>query len=257
MEDFLTNYKKKDYDKKISYINQEYKGKSSQKDIIMRKIETSQEYENAIMQNSDVNLPEGLELNNIDDKELLEKAKDQVLKIAYNFDYKLKSKDLLTNYRFYINTAYFDRNGSDPYPLYKLEDGRVNFISELVFKAINLMNINNFDKEMLNIIIRVYRPGDVLNFHSDREIFGENIYGIVLFNSDTTRGLVLKNRKESYMLKEKSGLVWKLSGESRWKFNHGYCSYFHSQNDYVRISITFRFYQKKSQILKKAYEDED
>jgi hypothetical protein len=57
------------------------------------------------------------------------------------------------------------------------------------------------------------------------------------------------------MLTEKSGLVWKLSGESRWNFEDGYSSYFHAKEDFVRISITFRFYQSKSQILKKEYEN--
>ena len=56
-------------------------------------------------------------------------------------------------------------------------------------------------------------------------------------------------------MEEKTGLIWKLSGDSRWEYEHGYCSNFNLTNDFIRISVTFRFFQNKSHIPKKEYED--
>lgn len=255
MKKFKYNYKKNDYDRVKEQLKKKYKGRDTLKNLILRKIDTSQKYEIAI--DSFMNFsqkPDGLELDMINNTILLESAKDQIMKISTRI-IDIEKNDLITNYRFYINTPYFDRNGSDPYPLFKLGDSRVNHISDLVFEALNLMNISSFDKDLLNIIIRIYRPGDVLNFHTDRDLFGENIYGIALLNSDISRGLMLKNKKYSYMLDEKKGAVWKLSGDSRWDYEHGYCTNFHLTDDFLRISITFRFFGDKSQIPKKEYEN--
>jgi hypothetical protein len=253
MKKFSRNYKKKDYEKELSLINIGYKGKSTLKELMIRKLETSQEYDNAIDYCND-KLPEGLELKIFDNNDLLTSALDQVVKIAYELYNSQVDISRLTNYRFYIGTPYFDRNGSDPYPLFRLDDPRVNLISELVFESLKLMISESYDKELLNIIVRIYRPGDILNFHTDRDIFGENIYGLVLYNYDPSRGLVLKTKKHSYMLEESQGMIWKLAGDSRWLYSHGYSTNFNLQDDFIRISISFRFFGDKKQIPKKEFE---
>lgn len=101
--------------------------------------------------------------------------------------------------------------------------------------------------------MRIYRPGDILNFHTDREIFGDNIYDFVLYNS--SRGLMLKNKSNLFMLEEIPGMIWKLSKESRWDFSHGYCSNFNLDTKFIRISISFRFFDNSKQIPLKSYTD--
>lgn len=261
MKKFYPNYKKKEYEKQISLINIQYKGKYTLKELMIRKLETSQEYELAI-DNQNSKIPEGLELMLYNNLDIISKAYEQVIKIAYEFDNSLNfigsDPNRLTNYRFYINTPYFDRNGFDPYPLFKVNDTRINFISGLVIDSLKQLGLekDSYDKELLNIIVRIYRPGDILNFHTDRDIFGENIYGLVLYNSDPTRGLVLQKKKHSYMLDESQGLIWKLSGDSRWSYSHGYSTNFNLPGDFIRISVSFRFFGDKKQIPKKEYEKE-
>lgn len=80
---------------------------------------------------------------------------------------------------------------------------------------LKILGIEDFDLNLLNVIVRICRPGDLLNFHTDREIFGENIYGFVLYNSDPSRGLVLQNKSNSYIFEEKQGMIWKLSNDAR------------------------------------------
>jgi hypothetical protein len=255
MEKFKSNYKSKQYEKEISKINIMYKGSSTLRDLLVRKLETSQEYEDAVEMSNDSPAP-GLVTIQIETQELITNAKTQALGIGYSLNDKLNGSSRLTNYRFYIGTPYFDRNGSDPYPLYRLDDLRVSHIVQLVYKSIESvgLKLEELDISLLNIIVRIYRPGDILNFHMDREIFGENIYGIVLENKDKSRGLVLKSKSHAFMLDEEPGTIWVLSGGSRWEYAHGYSTYFNNTNDFVRISISFRFFQNLKQIPKKDYE---
>jgi len=261
MNKFKQNYKKKQYEKEINLINQQFKGKNTTREILLRKLKTSQEYEEAIERfytSNNSNKPAGLKLYIIEDKILLEKAFEQVSNITFDYNSNLlEINEKMTNYRFYINTPYFDRNGTDPYPLFRFDDIKINYISQLVLKSLNILGITEFDLNLLNIIVRIYKSGDILNFHTDREIFGENIYGLVLYNSNQSRGLVLKNKSQSFMLDEKEGLIWNLSGESRWDFSHGYSTYFNDSNidkKFIRISISFRFFNNLKQIPNKPYE---
>jgi len=98
---------------------------------------------------------------------------------------------------------------------------------------------------LLNIIIRRYRPGDILNFHSDREDFSEKVFGLVLENYEPERGLILHQKEKAFMLDEKPGLVWCLTGDSRYNWEHGYCTYFKSKKEKIRTSITFRFFNEE------------
>jgi hypothetical protein len=241
MTSFSANYSKKQYEKLYSNINKTYKGKNSLKDHIIRKIETSEEYDNSYNDISE-ETPQGLTINQINNVDLLKNAYQQTLNIGYYLNGIMGENNSLTNYRFYINTPYFDRNSNDDFPLFKINDKRISFISNLVFESLDIFGIKDYNMELLNIIVRIYRPGDVLNFHSDRELFGENIYGIVLHNSDISRGLMLKTKKKFFMLEETEGLIWRLSETSRWEYLHGYSTDFNKKDDFVRISITFRFF---------------
>jgi hypothetical protein len=179
MNKFKPNYKKKEYDKQKSLIKQQYKGKSTNKEIILRKLETSEEYEDSIDKITNNNyVLSGLELYTNDNTELISKALEQVLALSIE-PLEIEEFDKITNYRFYINTPYFDRNGTEPYPLFRLDDLRINTISELVLTNLEILGVQNYNLDLLNIIVRIYRPGDILNFHTDKEIFGDNIYRFV------------------------------------------------------------------------------
>ncbi len=257
MDKFKSNFKAKQYEREFSKINVEYKGNSTKRDLLLRKLETSQEYEecvDSINPNKTVR-PPGLKIFTITNKELLANGKSQAVNIGYNFSKGLGNLSQLTNYRFYINTPYFDRNGTDPYPLFRLDDPRVNVIVQVVYESMGLIGLKDYDANLLNIIVRIYRPGDILNFHTDRDIFGENIYGVVLENLDKSRGLMLKTKSHSFMLEEEPGVIWSLSDKSRWDYSHGYSTYFSNQNDFVRISVSFRFFENIKQIPKKDFEN--
>lgn len=203
------------------------------RDIILRKLKTSQEYEDSIEKITNPSyIPPGLELYENKNTDLILTAYEQTLKIG-NGQTEILELDKITNYRFYINTPYFDRNDSDPYQLFKIDDPIISAISELVLSNLKILGVDNFDLNLLNIIVRIYRQGDLLNFYTDREIFGENIYGFVLYNCEPSRVLVLQNKSNSYMLEEKQGMIWKLSNDARWVFSHGYCSNFNFNAKFV------------------------
>lgn len=256
MGKFKANFKAKHYEREFSKTNLEYKGNSTKRDLLLRKLETSQEYEESVdlINPNKILIPPGLNIFTLDNKESIARGKFQAVNIGYNFSKGLGNLSQLTNYRFYIGTPYFDRNGSDPYPLFRLDDSRVDAIVQVVYESMGLIGLTNSDTNLLNIIVRIYRPGDILNFHTDRDIFGENIYGVVLENLDKTRGLMLKSKSNSFMLEEEPGVIWSLSDKSRWDYAHGYSTYFSNSNDFVRISVSFRFFQNANQIPKKDFE---
>lgn len=247
---FKQNFSKKQYEKQSSAIKLEHKHRSSTRDNILRKLEVSQKYDESYDLTELV--PSGLLTYVSDDQELLELAKTQVLTI-YNQKNIGESRSM-TNYRFYINTPYFDRKGTDEFPLFHLNDPRVSAISQLIQTSPVLKNLT-YDPALLNIIVRIYRPGDVLNFHTDRDIFGETIYGLVLENKDQSRGIMLTNGKSKYIVNETQGLIWSLSGNSRWEYEHGYSTNWKSSEEIVRIVISFRFFQNSKQIPKKKFEE--
>ncbi len=150
----------------------------------------------------------------------------------------------------------------DPFPLYRWNDSRVVSLCKVVDLA--LASFNKTYSELLNIIVRIYRPGDTLNFHTDRENFTESVYGIVLENHDPSRGLILGNKSSSkaVMLAERAGTVWALSDEARYEWVHGYCTAAPSgavtgaggSGVRVRTSITFRFFKDNKSIPSKPFQ---
>jgi alkylated DNA repair dioxygenase AlkB len=206
--------------------------------------------------------PDGILLKRIDGdtlgKKILQQALQEVDIICGDIETSLgeDTSDKVSNLRFAINTPYFSRNSEDPFPLFRWNDPRVAKLCECVSKALEQFNLEF--NPMLNIIIRRYRPGDTIKFHSDRSDFGENIFGLILQNEDPDRGLLLFNpndkKSKPYMLEESPGLTWMLTGSSRWEYEHGYATYFKEKHSSIRTSVTFRFFQKELSIPKKSYE---
>jgi hypothetical protein len=247
---FKSNFSKKEYERHASNLKIIHKKNTTVRDLELRKLETSKKYDNDF-ETLPEKIPKGVTLSQITNDKLLLDAKEQILNVMHNYDSLENNK--MTNYRFYIGTPYFDRKGNDPFPLFNLDDPNISSISKLVLKN-DLLNMENID--LLNIVVRVYKYGDILNFHSDRDIFGENIYGIIVHNADEFRGLILTNNKSQYMIPEIDGLTWHLSGDARWNYEHGYVSKLNAndQDEIVRISISFRFFQNAAHIPKKEYE---
>jgi alkylated DNA repair dioxygenase AlkB len=194
--------------------------------------------------------------------ELIQKALQEVNAICGDIETNLGEdvSDKVSNMRFAINTPYFSRNSDDPFPLFRWNDPRTANLCECVSKALEQYNLEF--NPMLNIIIRRYRPGDTIKFHSDRSDFGEKIFGLILQNEDPDRGLLLFNpndkKSKPYMLDESPGLAWMLTDSARWNYEHGYATYFKGIkgicSSAIRTSVTFRFFQKESSIPKKEFE---
>lgn len=249
---FDPNFTKKQYERQYSEIKKQFKSNGTHRDNLLRKLEISEKYDNDYLNLKEV-IPNGLELSTLDTP-LIKLAETEILNIARNYDINSTN---ITNYRFYINTPYFDRKGTDEFPLFELNDPRVASIKDLV---LSVVENKKHDLTLLNILVRVYSNGDVLNFHSDRDIFGDEIYGLVVYNNNQERGIMLSNKKSRYVVPEISGTLWKLSGESRWDYEHGYCSEWKKNNidrnnNICRIVISFRFFENTKQIPKKKFEN--
>jgi hypothetical protein len=253
------NYNKKQYDRTISDMNIQYKHNTTKKEHAMRTLTASDIYDDlrdALFDASNPKTPKGILLDNITDEQLIANANAEVKNICSEIAKKIGNDDELTNYRFYINQPYFDRSSrGDPFPLYRWNDSRVTALCELINQGLKCFGKEY--SELLNVIIRVYRAGDILNFHTDRKDFGDVVYGVILENLDPSRGLILSKKHEiPHMLNEKSGTAWALTDESRWDYEHGYCSNFNMTSEpYLRTSITFRFFNEKRLIPKKEYEE--
>jgi len=251
------NYTKKESDKLYKNTLKEYKTNTTQRDRILRKLETCNLYddlrEDILL--GKIEIPKGVKLVHVEDVNLLKLANEEVEGVVKGLHDRISNSEKLTNFRFYINQPYFDRNGGgDPFPLYKWNDKRVKNICSVVENALKLYN-KEFS-ESLNVIVRIYRPGDILNFHTDRDDFSESVFGCILKNLDESRGLILTSKKKKpFMLPEKDGMCWEITGESRWDWEHGYCTQFKSKMEIVRVCITFRFFNEKKAIPKKNYED--
>lgn len=254
------NYTKKELEKAISKINVQFKGKSTYRDHLTRSLITSDTYDDLRdlinLNEQKQTTPKGLKISKILDEEILVKSLYEVMNIIKDISATVGENDDLTNYRFYINTPYFDRTGNnDPFPLYRWDDHRVSALCQIV--EIALKSFNQSYSDLLNVIVRIYRPGDILNFHTDRDNFTDSVYGIILENNDPSRGLILsKNKNKPYMLMEQSGTIWELSDEARWEWEHGYCTNFKldkTRTPIIRISITFRFFKNKKVIPGKQY----
>lgn len=103
--------------------------------------------------------------------------------------------------------------------------------------------------EGLNVILRRYKAGQRLGFHKDAiGLFEEPIWGCVL--KSTGQGLKLRRvgskrrAPEPYCLQERPGLVFLLTGESRYEWTHGVDEHSAGPEEEVRMSVTLRWFRK-------------
>ena len=234
---------RKQYERETSSIKQEYKGHDSKRTLKLNRLDSKYEYWSYIDQYREVDhvsVP-GLSHDLIPQDDA-NHAVSEVLKVHKG----IHNTDNYSNIRFYINKPYYSRSGDDPFPCYTWNHPAVKNICKLVSDALG----SDIDLERLNVIVRCYSGGDVLGFHSDRKEFGEDIYGMVIYQSHTN-GLILvdKENKCYFAIDESVPISWHLTGDSRWKWIHGYAT-LPKSSGVVRISVTYRHYQDTKQIPK-------
>lgn len=241
--------KRQVYEKRLSHIKKEYKGKDSIKKALIVMLDAQYEYYNAHV--TVIEKPiSGLTVGKLDPG-LAQLAKQEAIACCREMAF---NADNYANIRFYINTPYFSRTGNDKFSCYGINDTKVQNLVKVV-RYIKTQNTKNNDDEesMINIVVRCYWDNHTLSFHSDRKEFGEHIYGAVIHNAQPEQGLILKNKALGTMLDESQPMWWHLTGESRWDYQHGYCAAI-KQPDYdsepVRISVSFRYYQDSKWIPK-------
>lgn len=103
----------------------------------------------------------------------------------------------------------------------------------------------DLQEERLNVICRLYYPGQGIPMHVDRkEMFAEDVYGCVLENT-SDEALVFRktdrltgNVTEEYRVEERPGTCFKQRGEARYRWSHGVEPLHLGQ----RVSMTWRWF---------------
>ena len=208
------------------------------------------------MENASRYPPDGLRVERLRNPKLIAAALEEADAIfddlAASLGADLVSK--LSHLRFTINTACPSRNSDDPAPLYRWEDPRARHLCKAVSHA-----LRQFGAEfspLLNVVVRRYSAGDMLAFHVDRQEFGEHACGLVLENGDPARGLMLRNGDEdshAFVWSETPGTAWRLSGDARWIYQHGYANS-DEPGAPVRTAVTFEFYQSEQRVPLKPFQ---
>lgn len=103
---------------------------------------------------------------------------------------------------------------------------------------------SDFQREGLNVICRMYGPGDRLGFHRDSVgLFGEEVFGAVLTDAGAKHGLTFRRRlgeeRFEYVVPEFAGRIFASRGASRYLWSHGLPP--RPDNSAIRISITWRW----------------
>lgn len=243
---------RKTYQKRLSHIKQEYKGQDSIKKALIVMLDAQYEYFMTLQKiPRKPSLPQGLTLGKLG-PELAELAKREAVACCREMAF---NADNYANIRFYINTPYFSRTGNEQFNCYDIDDLRVKNLVAVVDSILEQLPDNGQKRDMINIVVRCYWNNHTLSFHSDRREFGEHIYGSVLHNTEPEQGLILKQRESNaMMLEEQEPMWWYMTGESRWDYQHGYCSAIkapHYNRDPVRVSVSFRYYQSDKYIPKR------
>jgi hypothetical protein len=237
---------RKTYQKRLSHIKQEYKGRDSIKKSLIVMLDAQYEYFTSLQNRATV---PGLVLGKLD-RGLASSAIHEAINCCREMAF---NADNYANLRFYINTPYFSRT-DDQFPCYDLNDPRVEYLVKIVDSILEQQPDNGQSRDMINIVVRCYWHNHTLTFHSDRKEFGEHVYGAVLCNVEPEQGLILKQGSDIMMLDETVPLWWHMTGESRWNYKHGYCSAIKPplyNGDPIRISVSFRYYQSDKYIPKK------
>lgn len=243
---------KKEYDREIAMIKQEYKGNDSKKLLLLKRLDAKYMYHH-LCEKAAKKTPGGIFRHDNISADKISSAIEQICDVV-NLIRLTIPQDMLSNIRFYVNTPYYSRSAEDKFPCYSWNHPKIKALCDLVTDALVSYEIPITEDNLcrLNIIIRCYRSGDVLGFHTDREEFGDHVCGLMLYNKYPEYGLLLIKGKQSFMLDESAPYSWMLTGDSRWEWEHGYSSpdIKGAKDELIRISVTFRYYNDTKQIPK-------
>jgi hypothetical protein len=200
--------------------------------------------------------PHSLIINQIDDIELVDLAREEVENILKTI---LKGQ-IASNQHCYINLPHplTVENYREAFvPIFDWGSPEVKNIETLFSVALKLVGLekNLSDlKDRANVIVREYKPGQYIPFHFDELECTSEVCGIILLNEDPEcRGLCFqkgdkKNDTLNYTVLEKAGSVFVFSDEARYSWKHGL-----PPVRGRRISITCRFY--KQEVINKWKKD--
>jgi hypothetical protein len=213
--------------------------------------------------------PEGFTCSHVGASPLLALARAEVQHVFAQMQQKLSSSltaaGATTNLRFTLTTADFARNaGSNPWPMLLWSDPRLRALTSLLESITAQFQgpVALCSSPRLNAIVRLYRAGDVIGFHTDRQDYTEEIFGLVLENAEPQRGLAFfapHDPRGYFMAHETPGACFCLRGAARWNWLHGYAAAASSkpapraggpgvspQPPAVRVSVSFRFFKDAS-----------
>jgi len=150
----------------------------------------------------------------------------------------------------YFNINFTHQGKRDNFPLFNWNDPCITSLRLLLQIAAEVvhMPITQENVARLNIIVRQYREGDKIGWHTDWKGYSDHVVGMIIANKDPSRGLCFfRKGRQPLMLHEEPGVVFKCSGEARWKYQHGYCARTPLEGEDpqpLRTSVTFRFFKK-------------
>lgn len=150
----------------------------------------------------------------------------------------------------YFNINFTHQGKRDNFPIFNWNDPNIVALCSLILIAAKAVDtpITQEDIARLNVIVRQYREGDKIGWHTDWKGYSEVVVGLVIANKDPSRGLCFfRQGRQPLMLQEEPGFVFKCSGDARWKYQHGFCARPHVEGEnpeHLRTSVTFRFFKK-------------
>lgn len=149
-----------------------------------------------------------------------------------------------TNIHFNLTTNDFTRGGSSPWPVLKWDDPRIPCLRRCLELVLAIFKgQGDLTGPCLNAIVRRYRPGDLIGFHTDRKDYTDEIFGLVLENLSPQHGLIFyKDGKDPYFVHEPAGTAYCFRGAARWDYLHGYHCPEGLSSQSVRTSVSFRFF---------------
>ena len=174
---------------------------------------------------------------------LLPRAREQVEQILAH---ELKGQ-IASNQHCFINLPFplASSNREAATPTFSWADERVAAIAAVVDEALVQLGFSEEEqtdmKKRANVIVREYRKGQSISFHTDELECASVVVGVVLQNECAQqRGLVLTRGNDTFVLEERCGTAFAMRDEARYAWKHGLppCTG-------RRISVTVRFFKRK------------
>jgi len=168
----------------------------------------------------------------------------------------------------FFSVNFTHKGKRDNFPFYNWYDPSITALCSLILRAAEAvdMPITQDNIGRLNVIVRQYREGDKIGWHTDWKGYTEHVGSLVIANKDPSRGLCFfRNGKQPFMLYEEPGDVYKFSGEVRRKWQHGFSASAAAEGEEpksLRTTVTFRFFTKeinpwKGRNRKKRYDHQN